>query len=228
MKPILVLAIFLFSTPALAFNLSMGSQHYAEIMEFYYKNPRSDILLPMFQAFGRSNFLGDAKKRMFVAAFFAEIVKKGKFNLEVLVQEARSLDKESRATVAWIIHLSGRPEANKLLRQVIRPEEDTLFEQIRHAPSRLTDWNPLAEEAVLNMFWAAFMATGESKWLDIIINAALGYAHGKIAPGARKAAASLYEYAPRHPLIKQRIANKIAHARGEEKVMLESILKNNG
>ena len=83
------------------------------------------------------------------------------------------------------------------------------------------------------MYWAAFMATGSNDFLDTIIRAALHYARLN-AEGLRNddtfsvsaaAAASLYEFAPRHTAIQNRVEHFLKGATGPEAETLRIILR---
>ena len=105
--------------------------------------------------------------------------------------------------------------------------------QIQSSPASLARWDIYAEKSVLQMYWAAFLASGKVGYLDAIINAALRYA--RLNAGGRQneasfpvcaaAAASLYELAPRHALVRSRLEQALQGRTGPEADTLRIILR---
>lgn len=221
--------LFLTLLPPTAFcaslNLSKTPQHYAQEMEFYYLKPRPEMLPAMLAAFERGHLLANAEKRMFVAAFIAALSAKNQVDLQAMAGAPDSLGRDSRLTLAWAAHLSGRPENTELLQTLLGKNDDVAASQINGSPAPLAAWDPAWEKSVLNMYWAAFMATGDNIWLDKIIKTALGYARG--LKGGSEAAATLYDYAPRHASICQRLREvRETITRANEKDVIDVVLKN--
>lgn len=203
------------AAPCLSFNLSLGPAHYAEAMETYYTSPRPEIISPLLRSFAQAHLLANPNKRLFVAAFLSELIKKNCLDLPRLLKEARELGRDARLTVAWSLHLAGRDHSALLA------NEDARFaDQIRKTPARLEAWDPAWESSVLGMYWAAFMASGSKSWIDRIIACALA-----TRSASNPAAASLYDYAPRHPLVAGQVEKRMAGATGSEKEILHLILQ---
>ena len=97
----------------------------------------------------------------------------------------------------------------------------------------LARWDIYAEKSVLQMYWAAFLASGKVGYLDAIIDAALRYA--RLNAGGRQneasfpvcaaAAASLYELAPRHAVVRARLEQALQGRTGPEADTLRIILR---
>lgn len=226
-KPIRILLFAIFcllfaQDEASALNLSLAPRHYAEMMEFYYKEPKPELLVPMLRAYAQTGLLANGEKRMFVAAFLAELLKNKSLDAGVLAKEAAGLGREGRLTAAWSLHLS---QLDAELAGLLRSEDALFVNQIKQSPSRLEDWDPAWETSVLGMYWGAFMASGKIAWVDRIIASALNAA-GKSQ--TNRAAASLYESAPKHPLVAARIKNRLRGATPVEKAMLETIISRSG
>lgn len=203
-------------------NLSTTPQHYAREMEFYYLKPRLEMLGPMLATFQRGRVLANAEKRMFVAAFLAALSGKGQIDLMSFANAPDKLDRDTLLTLAWAAHLSGNPHENDFLQKLLANNEKVAVAQIKNSPAHLTAWDPAWEKSALNMHWAAFMATGENIWLDKIIKTSLGYAHN--LKGGSEAAASLYDYAPRHPFICSRLQFARKRASQREREIIDTIL----
>lgn len=190
-------------------------------MEFYYRKPRPEILAPMLQAFERGGQLANAGKRMFTGAFLGALYRNGSIDLADLARQMPNAGRQIRIALAWAARLAGRGESDALIGNLLDQNDASAAAQIRKSPSPLTAWQPGWEKTALSMYWGAFMATGENIWLDAIIDTALGHARG--LPGGREAAASLYDYAPRHAAIAKRL--RARQLRAGEKNIAETILK---
>lgn len=192
-------------------------------MEFYYQAPRPEIILPMLRSFAQSRALANGGKRMMLAAFLSELIKKGAIKPETLIEESEKLGRDARLVAAWSLHLTGQPEEPKWLGRLLTKQDAQFASQIRKMPARLENWNPAWESSVLGMYWGAFMATGSPVWIERIITEALAGNRDN-----NMAAASLYDSASRHPLVAEILAKRLKRAKGQQKEILELILANAG
>lgn len=212
--PLLLLLFLLAPWQCHALNLGLAAGHYLESLEFYYQKPKPELLLPMLRTFSQAGNLARAEQRMFLAAFLATLARKKAIDLAKVMPDAAS--REQKLLLAWTMRLSGI-NTEKILADLPAPAGD----QIRNAPARLEDWDPGWESSVLGMFWAAFMASGNVAWVDRIIDVAMRN------PGdamAEKAAASLYDYAAAHPLVRKRLRARLAGAAAPARERLEMML----
>lgn len=216
---------------AAALNLSKNIVHYAQEMEFYYQKPRPEMIPGLLEALDQGGHLAKGENRFMLAAFLAELAVKNKIDLRKLRKETNSGD--ITRTLAWSAHLAGKDE--DFFQQRLRQQGDNLLaSQIRQSPAPLSNWNLLSEKAVLQMFWAAFMASGNPVWLDRIIDASIIYVRQEergIRSGAAfkvgaAAAASLYEMAPRHAAVVERLRHHSGE--GPEKAMIDVMLRHAG
>lgn len=212
--------------------VSKNVLHYARDMEFYYREQRPEVLAGILRSFDAQGVLAQGDKRLATAAFLAEVVRHNPSARERLFTSTNGAKgsasknandtanvsaKPSRnvaRTLAWTAHLAGLPDAAALKDSLLKHEENALLRrQIDAAPTHLIDWNLNSEKTILEMYWGAYLASGETKYLDRIINASLEYARLNAAglrrdpaftPGAA-AAASLYEFAPRHDIVRARV-----------------------
>lgn len=222
MRIIAILLCLFLPAPAQALNVTLGPGHFAEVMEFYYRSPKPELLEPMLAALARGGILANAEKRMLIAAFFGELARAKALDLAPLARKTQELGRDARLTMAWSQHLSGGSATGQKSGDLLRPEDSLAANQIKNSPARLENWDPAWEKSVLGMYWGAFMATGADRWLDAIIAAACKGAHNV---GQNNPAASLYEYAPRHPRVAARLKAKLERADPEEKRMLTTILE---
>ena len=215
-----------------ALAISKGLPFYAQDMEFYYQHHRVDALPGILRTFDSQGVLRDSLKQLMLAAFLGQVLR-DPIAKQKLLPPAANLSREGRRTLAWAAHFAQLPDEPALLASLLQPSDELLLNQVRNSPSPLSNWDIYSEKSVLQMYWAAFMATGSNDFLDTIIRAALHYARLN-AEGLRNddtfsvsaaAAASLYEFAPRHTAIQNRVEHFLKGATGPEAETLRIILR---
>ncbi|MBQ3059770.1 MAG: translation initiation factor 2 [Desulfovibrio sp.] len=207
--------------------------HYARDMEFYYLEQRPEVLPGMLRAFDREGGLAQGEKRLMLAAFLATLLRSEPELRTSLLPPDPSLSHQGRYVLAWMAHLADLPDRDRLVLSLLGPDDTALLRQIEASPRDLHQWDLMREPAVQQMYWGAFMASGSTDWLDSIIRAAMRY--GPLnAAGRRKdscftssatAAAALYEWAPRHTIIGQRLEYFLKDAKEHEAAVLRTILR---
>ena len=219
--------------------LSKGVAHYARDMEFYYQSPRPEILPGLLRTLAGQGVLGHGEKRLVVAAFLAELAARRMASLDDLAAGAQAMDGEAgadaRRTLAWAAHLAAASQESRLLDMLLTPRDATLRAHIGRSPAPLSAW-AMNEPTVPRMYWGAYMASGDVVWLDRLIDAALDYAKLNVAgrqgePGfAAKAAAAalLYDMAPRHDKVRERVRARLPGTSDAEATALRLILHENG
>lgn len=238
-SPALALALaFLAAWPCLAseIRLSKGLPHYACDMEFYYLKPRPEILPGLLRTLASEGVLDHNEKQLMAAAFLAELATRRMISLDALAASTQTLKGEAaadaRRTLAWAAHLAHLPQERQLLDSLLTANDATLLSQIRHSPAPLAAWE-VNEPSVPRMFWGAYMASGDTKWLDRIIDAALSYArlnaagrqHDADFAASAAAAALLYDMAPRHARLQERVRERLNGASGAEADTLRLVLR---
>ena len=230
----LTLACFLVAAPkpSAAIAVSKGLPFYAQDMEFYYQHHRMETLPGILRTFDSQGILHDSLKQIMLAAFLGQVLRNPDVR-QRLLPPSESLSRDGRRTLAWAVHFAQLPDEQALLAALLLPTEGLLLDQIRNSPAQLTNWDIYSEKSVLQMYWSAFMATGSNDFLDVIIRAALRYARLN-AEGLRNdddfsvsaaAAASLYEFSPRHAAVKKRVEQFLQNATGPEAETLRIILR---
>lgn len=218
--------------PCAAIAVSKGLPFYAQDMEFYYQHHRMETLPGILRTFDSQGVLRDSLKQMMLAAFLGQVLRNPAARQRLLPPPA-SLSRDGRRTLAWAVHFAQLPDEQALLAGLLQPSESLLLDQIRNSPTPLTNWDIYSEKSVLQMYWAAYMATGSYDYLDVIIRAALRYARLN-AEGLRNdddfsvsaaAAASLYEFSPRHAAVKNRVEFFLQGVTGAEAETLRIILR---
>lgn len=230
---VLAVALAAAPRPCAALTISKGLPFYAKDMEFYYENPRPEVLPGILRSFDSQGVLTDRLKQLMLAAFLAQTLRDVPANRQLLLPPPPTLSRDGRRTLAWAAHLAQLPDEAALLTSLLQQNDKLLREQIVHSPAPLTRWDIYSEKTVLQMYWAAFMASGSNAFLDAIIRAALRYARLN-AEGLQNddafsvcasAAASLYELAPRHAAVTRRVEYFLRSATGPEAQTLRIILR---
>ncbi|MGE9984831.1 translation initiation factor 2 [Desulfovibrio sp. SGI.169] len=230
---LLIALCLLCPRPAAALKISKSLPLYAHDMEFYYQHTHPEVLPGILCAFDAHGALAQGEKRLMAAAFLAEALRRDPSARDRLLPPPDTLSRNGRFTLAWMIHLAGLADEKTLLAGLLAPEDAPLPDQIRNSPTELARWDIYAEKSVLQMYWAAFFASGDTAYLDSIINAALRYARlnargrqrEEAFPVCASAAASLYELAPRHSVVQARIEQALKACSGPEADTLRVILR---
>lgn len=226
-------------SPAAEMHVTKGLTHYARDMEYYYQKPRPEVLPGLLRTLAGQGVLGHGEKRLVTAAFLAELARERKVSLEALGQGTQALPDEAgadaRRTLAWAAHLAGLPNEAQLLASLLTERDATLRGQISRTAAPLSAWQA-NEPAVPRMFWGAYMASGNPLWLDRLLDEAERYARLNAAgrqgePGfaaSAAAAALLYDMAPRHAAVQERVRARLGGASAPEADALRLILRENG
>lgn len=213
--------------------LSKSLPHYSDEMEFYYSRPRPEMLPDLLKNLNSAGILAHNEKRLLTAAFFAALSLENRLDLEKFAQTAKKLGPDAARTMAWSAHLAAHKAEKRLLASLLAGENSILERQIINSPAPLNKWDILAEPSILQMYWGAFMATGKNVWLDQIIGAALVYGRLEVQglwrqrgyEVGRAAAASLYEFAPRHLVVARRLEYFLTKSKGVDEKTLRRILR---
>lgn len=224
------------AAPAAELHVTKGLTHYARDMEFYYQKPRPEVLPGLLRTLAAQGVLGHGEKRLVAAAFLGELARTRGVSLESLAESARALPggaaADARHTLAWAAHLAALPDGPQLLDSLLAPGDATLRGQIMRSPAPLAAWQ-VGEPTVPRMFWGAYMASGDTAWLDRLLDALQRYAALNAAgrqgepgfAGNAAAAALLYDMAPRHPTVQERVRARLGGASGPEADALRLVLR---
>lgn len=217
---------FVHAAPLIHF--SKSSPHYARDMEFYYQNPRPEVLQGLLNSFARDGVLARSENRLMLGAFLAELARHGGFNLRKFAMDNSNSDHDSRQTLAWSMRLAGLAGWEAIADKLLNEADAPLAGQLRRMPANLAEWNIHAEKSVQQMYWGAFMASGNITWVDAIIDLALASASSYPSRHEQElsntAAASLYDLAPRHPPVAARLRARLDGSQARERQIMETIL----
>lgn len=205
--------LFSLSTPVRAVDFGMKPAHFGSMMEFYYSRPQPEKLQPLLRTMVEKGLLDLPENRLMFAAFFGELMATQRLAPGKFLEIVKPLGKNARRLAAWALHFAGQDGAS-----LLDAGDKILATQILATPPGLEAW-PMSEPAAVFMFWAAFMASGERRWIEEIIKAALDSGNARQA-----AAASLYDFAPRHPIALDAVRERALKASGDSKRILDIIL----
>lgn len=225
---IIIICLFYFFSPqyAKAIKLEMNLDHFAQDMEFYYQNPRPEIIEPLLKHLYKSKVLMQADKRLMIAAFLGELARKEKINLAKISKSLANLSRPVRHTIAWGVHLARLPDEEQILNKLLNSNDEILKNQIKKSPGFLENWTTATDPVIIQMYWGAFMASGKPDWIDTLIKCTFILSEHPGNDFGNKAAASLYEYAPRHKIIEERIKYAARSANPGQISILNTILEN--
>lgn len=232
----LFLALALWFMPcqdALALTISKNLSFYARDMEYYYKEKRAETLPGILRTFDAQNVLYDRQKQLTLAAFLAETLKSESTARQTLLAQVPTLSRDGKRTLAWAVHLAQLTDEAALMNQLLDQRDAVLLQQIRLNPTPLLQWDITSEKTVLQMYWAAYTASGNVAYLDAIIDAALRYAdlnssgrqNDPAFPVSQTAAASLYEMSPRHEAVQSRVEQRLKGLSGPQAETLRTVLR---
>lgn len=202
-------------------------------MEYYYKEKRAETLPGILRTFDAQNVLYDRQKQLTLAAFLAETLKSESTARQTLLAQVPTLSRDGKRTLAWAVHLAQLTDEAALMNQLLDQRDALLLQQIRLNPTPLLQWDITSEKTVLQMYWAAYTASGNIAYLDAIIDAALRYAdlnssgrqNDPAFPVSQTAAASLYEMSPRHEAVQSRVEQRLKGLSGPHAETLRTILR---
>lgn len=208
--------------------LSMSLPHYARFFEFYYQNPREQALETTLSGLAREGVLSQSNARLFIAAFLAELLRNSKIDEKKVISLCKTLGSPGVQLAVWTLHLGNAKKYTSKIQNLLK-NNPALLSQIKRSPSMLEKYNPANEKTILMMYWAAFMASGKKKWLNDIVKLALEWHDSQIQglPGAvtgAEAAASLYEFAQKHELVRKVLEEYQSRANPEESEFIQTIL----
>ncbi|MDR1855571.1 MAG: translation initiation factor 2 [Desulfovibrio sp.] len=214
-----------------ALSVSKPMAAYARDMEYFYVEKRQEALPGIVRSFDAAGVLRDAGKRMMLAAFIAEVmVQYPGTRTRFYPPPVRS--QQVDAVIAWAAHLAQLSDAEAVSRNLLEGR-DALRRQIASSPAPLTKWNILSEPTVLHMFWGAYFVGADNRYLDPIIEACLRFADLTASgrrndPGfeaGREAAATLFDFAPRHKKVQERLRHFLERTSGARAETLQTILR---
>ncbi len=229
----LLLCLLLCPAKTEALDLSRNLPTSARDMEYYYQHQHPESLPGMLRAFDKSRRFAQGELRLITAAFLAEIFKQEPEQARQLLDQAKTMSPEAQRMFTWAVHLSGQNALKNALNNLPASQDKALQLQLAHSPTPLERWDICSSSAVLHMYWGAFFANADQRYLDAMIDAALLHARLK-AQGlvqdprykrSMEVAASLYEMSPRHKAVRDRLEERREGLSAPERETITLILK---
>lgn len=214
-----LLALILLATPAIGLELGVSLRHYAQDMEFYYLKPRPASIDPLLRKLSGAGALALPENRLMLAAFLSRLSRAKSLDLAKLIENNLDSSRDIKRTLAWSARLAALKNEDEALDKLLGKNDEVLYRQIKSMPRELERWR-IDGRAALRTRLAAFMADGDSRWLDDIIRAAIS----RRGP-SQYAAAIIYEYAPRHPALVERAREAMTRVNPDARRLLRQTLR---
>lgn len=202
----------------------------ARDIEFFYKHQEPKTLSGIMRTLDREHLFAKGELRLTIAAFLAEILKKDADFAKEFILNAKAMSRDAKRMLLWALHLANQDNlASSILQD---QEEETLIKHIKKTPTNLLLWDITKSSAVVHMYWGAFFAYADLKYVDKIIDAAILYTE-LVQAGrtndpryatAMAVCASLYDLAPRHRKVYTRLTERVATLHGSQAQTLQIIL----
>ena len=214
---LIILSLFLLASPSLALNISRNLPTSIRDMEYFYQHQKLEAIPGIIRALEREQKFNKGELRLTTAAFLAEIFKRNSKAATEIVTKGQSQSLDTQKMLMWAVHLSNNDQLYDLVQNYAANSDSVLKSRIGGTSPDLLAWPILRSTAVLNMYWGAFFAYADQKYLDAIIDAAIIYAKLKRKGlvqdpqynPSMAVCASLYEMAPRHEAIRKRLAKRL-------------------
>lgn len=217
----LLLAAFLLPRTTAAMEYSLGAAHYANVMEFWQQKPQPELIQPLLRTLSEKGQLNRPERQMFLGAFLSRLLNRGTLAWGDFTAYCSPLPAPGKRACAWAAHLGGITAENLRQTGLLDGADAIFIGQLRKTPKNLRQW-VVREPAIIQMLWAAFMADGDTSWLAPVLDSAL--AENSPAAVAKAAAASFWQYAPRHEKVANMLRTRLASADSREKGLLETML----
>jgi hypothetical protein len=145
----------------------------ASFFDGYYKNPQPDKVVEVVQIVAKAKALRSNKGQKWgQVCFFAEVFKQNESKLKHWEKSFRALPKDYRLYIAYALRWSKTEAAKNILDDWSKDESNkAIVKKVRANP--VPDLNKIDTNngPALDVLWAAFMASGNVKYVDRIIQA---------------------------------------------------------
>ncbi|MCR4665861.1 MAG: translation initiation factor 2 [Desulfovibrio sp.] len=230
-----LLTVLLPPPDAQALTLRRNLPTSARDMEFYYRHSRTEVIPGLLRSLDAENRFARGELKLVTAAFLSEIFKKNGEEAKKLLVLSKTMSSDCQKTMVWAVHLSGNPDLDREMEAVGLSPDAGLRTHLAHSPRDLLSWNICQSASALHMFWGAFFATGDERFLAPMVNAAIllgnlksqGLTKDPRFKGAMDVAASLYEMTPRHTVLASYLKKRLASLSGPSADTLRTILEAN-
>lgn len=201
-------------------------------MTNYYKNPQSELTPQMIVGLSKEGKLNDERAVVQIMYFFALIFRENSsqiIKLTSLFMTTLSLmEKEVLVTAIWLSNTEMSKEyLNKWKNNI--PELKEYINELLVSPVLVIEKVPIDNPEILDALWAAFMATGNEKYIFRIIST-LEYCHDENDEIKRlignTAKWSIESNMENHPKIRLICMEILRHQNIKIQSILKAILKN--
>ncbi|MDI6871094.1 MAG: hypothetical protein QME79_07015 [Bacillota bacterium] len=201
-------------------------------MTYYYGEPRPELLVPAVKLLAATGALDKPTAVAPLATFLGQVFRQNPEKLSAWVEELGGLRSDHQKVLWRALWSAGIPEATALL-QAIADEaagenRGYLANLLQQTPPDLLTM-AIDSPAALDMLWAAFLATGDGKYVARIIEVLPWAAQTADQPKFYLGAAarwSLTSNALQHQRVLESCVEQAAHQPEEGKAALEEIIRN--
>lgn len=178
-------------------------------MDRYYLDPRPELVPRALKTLSDSGLLDGGVAATVVAVFLGHVFRADPAELEARLPPLDELPDDSYAVTLQALWWSRTQRGDDLLDMAARqadPGRQDLIAMLRAEPPPDLLQLPLSDTALLDLLWAAFVATGDNRYVLRVIG---GLAEGD--PVGEAARWSLASHADRHDRVKDTCARELAH-----------------
>jgi hypothetical protein len=145
-------------------------------VSYYYRNPSPDRFVKEVTKLSKAGRLANPKSRNLLAVFLGQVMAANPASIDEWMKSLENLPDKDKKTLLYAVWLSNTKEARRYLEKI------GATKALKTDPINVLDIEPTSP-GTLDMYWAYFFATGDSKAIRKIISA---FNHSKHA-GALKA-----------------------------------------
>lgn len=197
-----------------------------EWMSFYYQSPTPEKFVKYVRVMARRDLWRERKSGFPTLMFMSEVIRANPKRAARWCKALASLPEKQHGYLGWAFHNADVPASERCLRQTLRvPAEDLrLYKRTpRYDPAKQLPGEALG----LDMLWAAFFATGDTRMIHRLIDM-LGLPGDRHVLLSAAAEWSLTSNAAEHPLVLKTLKARQKDAHGKLRETLDKILAKSG
>lgn len=153
---------------------NLATENLEKWMSFYYKNPQPDTIPVAIDAFRKGGYFSQDGSSEPIIVFLSLIFRSHPQKIETWLSSLKEITNQENIAIGKILWLSNTEQARKYLTKISRIKDveikEYLVALLKKVPPEI-EKVPIASSSVIDILWAAFMATGEDKYVVRIISA---------------------------------------------------------
>lgn len=143
-------------------------------MSFYYQHPQPDRVPEAIASLSAAGYFKNEQTIEPIICFLSLIFRANSDRLATWLPALQSLPEDEQPVGIYALWYSNTPAAHHYLAQLAKvadPATQELITALQHESPPEIEQIPLSSSGVLDLLWAAFMATGEAKYVLPILTA---------------------------------------------------------